>query len=211
MSAKHLGEVFQLDLPHEDAWILMALANHADKDGKNAYPSVARLQHETGYSLRKVTAALARLQAAGIIECSEHNVSSGRPNIWSLHLDRAPRKPAFMPAKRRGREPRAATHQIDQDAHEMMNRVDQHARKVIDHQRSQVDQHARGVIDGVDQNTRKVCAKPSLTRRTCRALRMKPSTLRRHEQLKRERTKKKAKLAQLIAPVRTRRQDAGMA
>ena len=210
MSAKHMGLVFELDLPHEEAWILMALANHAEKDGTNAYPSVARLQHETGFSLRKVTAALGRLETAGIIECAERNAATGRSNVWTLHLDRAPRKPAFQAAKRKGREPRTCT-RIDQREQDVINEVDQNTREVIDHQHREVDQNAREAINGVDQITRKVCAKPSLTRKKRPALRMKSSTLRRHERLKRERDKKKPKLEQLIVRTHARRLGTGTA
>jgi hypothetical protein len=35
MSAKQTGLVWELDLPHNEAWVLMAMADHADHDGHN--------------------------------------------------------------------------------------------------------------------------------------------------------------------------------
>jgi hypothetical protein len=43
MSAKQTGLVWELDLPHNEAWVLMAMADHADHDGQNVYPGIPLL------------------------------------------------------------------------------------------------------------------------------------------------------------------------
>ncbi|QGY70386.1 hypothetical protein V519_034960 [Streptomyces rimosus R6-500] len=47
--------------------VLQALAEHANKNGRNAHPSLIRLQYRTGYDRRTVQRALRRLQDAGLI------------------------------------------------------------------------------------------------------------------------------------------------
>lgn len=47
--------------------VLQALAEHADKYGKNAHPSVTRLQYRTGFDRRTVQRALRRLEDAKLI------------------------------------------------------------------------------------------------------------------------------------------------
>ncbi|MGY1579193.1 helix-turn-helix domain-containing protein [Streptomyces sp. MN13] len=47
--------------------VLQALAEHADKKGRNAHPSVTRLQYRTGLDRRTVQRALRRLEDGGLI------------------------------------------------------------------------------------------------------------------------------------------------
>jgi hypothetical protein len=52
VSAKQTGLVRELDLPHNEAWLLMAMADHADHSGRNVYPGVSLLAWKTGYTVR---------------------------------------------------------------------------------------------------------------------------------------------------------------
>ncbi len=47
--------------------ILLAMADYADDEGRNCYPSYARLAWKTGYSTRQVEKALAELAVANVI------------------------------------------------------------------------------------------------------------------------------------------------
>jgi hypothetical protein len=67
MSAKQAGLVWELDLPHNEAWVLMAMADHADHERHNVYPGVPLLAWKTGYTTRQVRRILAVLQEKGII------------------------------------------------------------------------------------------------------------------------------------------------
>ena len=61
MSAKLMGQVWDLDLPHNQAWVLMALADHADHEGNNVYPGLGLLRYKTGYSERQIRRVLDEL------------------------------------------------------------------------------------------------------------------------------------------------------
>lgn len=50
--------------------VLVVLAEHADKDGRNARPSVLRIKFATGLDMRTIQRALARLQKGNLIRAS---------------------------------------------------------------------------------------------------------------------------------------------
>ncbi|GGU52243.1 helix-turn-helix domain-containing protein [Streptomyces lavendofoliae] len=64
--------------------VLQALAEHADKTGKNAHPSITRLQYRTGYDRRTVQRALRRLEDARLI--SKDGAVQDRTR-WKLSLN----------------------------------------------------------------------------------------------------------------------------
>src|SRR5690606_27443181 len=66
--------------------VLLCLANYAGEDGRNAFPSIARLCADTGLSERAVRDNLRRLEDAGVIE-------RGNQAIAAAHTDRADRRP----------------------------------------------------------------------------------------------------------------------
>ncbi|PKA32889.1 helix-turn-helix domain-containing protein [Streptomyces sp. SM8] len=63
--------------------VLQVLAEHADKDGQNARPSLARLRYRTGYDRRTVQRALRRLEAAGLIKATG---THGEITVYALAL-----------------------------------------------------------------------------------------------------------------------------
>jgi hypothetical protein len=77
MSVKVMGEVWDLELPHAERLVLLALADHADHQGAGARPSVPLLAWKTGYSERQVQRVLDKLEAAGLI-CPEGDMKGGR-------------------------------------------------------------------------------------------------------------------------------------
>jgi hypothetical protein len=68
------------------AAVLIGLANHADPDGHNAFPAVARLVRYTRLSERTVRSALHTLEELGLITPSD-------PAILAAHIRRADRRP----------------------------------------------------------------------------------------------------------------------
>ncbi|HET6499337.1 MAG TPA: helix-turn-helix domain-containing protein [Amycolatopsis sp.] len=54
--------------------VLVGLANHADPDGRNAYPSLARLGRYTRLSERSIRFALRTLQELGLIRASNPSI-----------------------------------------------------------------------------------------------------------------------------------------
>jgi hypothetical protein len=74
--------------------VLVALANHADPDGRNAFPSVATLTRYTRLSERSVRNALRSLESLGLIRPSDPEIvaayvkrSDRRPNGYDLALE----------------------------------------------------------------------------------------------------------------------------
>lgn len=68
------------------AVVLVGLANHADPDGRNAFPSLARLAWYTRLSERSVRYALRALEELGLIQPSD-------PEIVAAYVKRADRRP----------------------------------------------------------------------------------------------------------------------
>ncbi|MFI9451797.1 helix-turn-helix domain-containing protein [Amycolatopsis sp. NPDC052450] len=68
------------------AMVLVGLANHADPDGCNAFPSLARLAWYTRLSERSVRYALRALEELGLIRSSD-------PEIVAAYVKRADRRP----------------------------------------------------------------------------------------------------------------------
>lgn len=54
MSVKCMGAVWDLDLPRNEKFVLLAYTDHADHDGTNIYPSVGLISRKTGYDKRSV-------------------------------------------------------------------------------------------------------------------------------------------------------------
>lgn len=54
MSGKVSGMVWELDIPHEHAWLLMSLADHAEHDGTSVRPGGGLTAWKTGYTVRHV-------------------------------------------------------------------------------------------------------------------------------------------------------------
>lgn len=67
MSAKASGRVWDLDLPHNKRLVLLAMADHADHEGRNIYPSTDLIAWKTGYSSRQVQRVIDTLIDDGIL------------------------------------------------------------------------------------------------------------------------------------------------
>lgn len=86
MSAKAMGRVWDLDLPHNKRLVLLAMADHADHEGGSIYPSVALIAWKTGYSDRQVQRIIQELVADGILALvTEH--TDHQPNVYQLNLN----------------------------------------------------------------------------------------------------------------------------
>jgi hypothetical protein len=87
-----MGQVWDLDLPHAEAWVLMALADHADHDGANAFPGQDLLAYKTGYSPRQVRRILDALEKKRIIVSEGGGRGRGLTRRYRLLLQNAPKK-----------------------------------------------------------------------------------------------------------------------
>ena len=62
-----MGQVWELDLPHNKLIVLLAMADHADHHGGNVYPSVGLIAWKTGYSENQTRRIIQRLERDGIL------------------------------------------------------------------------------------------------------------------------------------------------
>ncbi len=67
MSAKIMGECYELDIRPNLRDVLQAIADHADHDGKNAFPRLEFIAWKTGYTLRSVKRLVAELRRARLL------------------------------------------------------------------------------------------------------------------------------------------------
>lgn len=93
MSIQIVAKVLQGDhgCPPHLRMTLIGLANHADEQGRAAYPSVRLLATYTGRSPRQVHRALRQLKALGLIVEGDplrvaHIPVMRRPVVYDLHL-----------------------------------------------------------------------------------------------------------------------------
>lgn len=66
-----MGSVWELDLPAPKLLILLALADHADHNGDNVYPSIRLVGWKTGYSERQCQRIMRALIKDGILQVVE--------------------------------------------------------------------------------------------------------------------------------------------
>jgi len=67
MGAKLTGQVWSLELKNREQKVLLAMADHANDDGTNCYPSVGYIAWKTGYDYRSVQRGLAELRKTRLI------------------------------------------------------------------------------------------------------------------------------------------------
>lgn len=123
MSIKAL-EWAMYDVPAEMAKgsllrILLALADHADTEGRGAFPSQKRLCALTGYSRRTIQHGLHDLEASGLIVKGDQGLTEHygrhRPIVWNLSIEDF-RGAKTAPLKKNESEAQHTTPQNSQEA-----------------------------------------------------------------------------------------------
>lgn len=123
MSMKAL-EWAMYDVPAEIAKgsllrILLALADHADTEGRGAFPSQKRLCALTGYSRRTIQHGLHDLEASGLIVKGDQRLTEHygrhRPIVWNLSMEDF-RGAKTAPLKKNESEAQHTTPQNSQEA-----------------------------------------------------------------------------------------------
>lgn len=67
MSVKIMGLVWDLDLPANEKFVLLAYADHANHDGSNIYPAVDSIARKCGYTGRNIQLITRSLEAKGLL------------------------------------------------------------------------------------------------------------------------------------------------
>jgi hypothetical protein len=102
MSVKIMSLVWELDIEHSERIILLAMADHANDDGQNCYPSNAYLAWKTGYSERSVRRIHRALELTGIITRVAHQEGGrGFATEYRLNVEKGDKKSPFSNEKRR--------------------------------------------------------------------------------------------------------------
>jgi hypothetical protein len=97
MSIKLMTMVWDLDLPHDQQLILLALADHADDDGYHCYPSVAYIGWKCGYSERAVQRILRKLETAELITVRRYRKGGrGHATEYRVQPWKGVKKPPFI-------------------------------------------------------------------------------------------------------------------
>ena len=98
MSVKQMGLVWELNLPPNQKIVLLALADHADDDGGNVYPSIKRTAWKTGYNERQVQRILSELRESGLIEqVANAEGGRGKTTRYQLYLEKGDKLSPFTP------------------------------------------------------------------------------------------------------------------
>lgn len=108
------------DVPPQCVAVLQGLANHAGRDGRNAFPSIRLLAHYTRKGERAVQKDLRVLEEAGLIRRGDQRAAFDiperyRPTVWDLAMELrrpplgAPDRDAAESPRNAGRGERSAT------------------------------------------------------------------------------------------------------
>lgn len=107
MSAKTMGQVWDLDIPHNQLLVLLAMTDHADHSGGNMYPSIGLIAHKTGYSERQVKRVIKALVSAGILILEK--IGNGTVNVYRANFSDAKKKEPYKTRDKMS-PPQDATH-----------------------------------------------------------------------------------------------------
>jgi DNA-binding Lrp family transcriptional regulator len=100
MSGKIMGQVYDRELPARQQAVLLALADHADHDGANAWCSVGKMAHKLGCSARTIHYRLRELEASGVLVRTgtrRDTEGHGGAIVYRIHLEALPRKAEYTP------------------------------------------------------------------------------------------------------------------
>lgn len=95
MSIKVMGQVWDLALPHNKLLVLLAMADHADHDGKHVRPSLELIAWKTGYEERQVRRIVRTLEQDGLLQRECTGGGRRKANEYSIHLENGVKKSPF--------------------------------------------------------------------------------------------------------------------
>ena len=90
-----MGGVWELDLDAPKKLVLLAMADHADHEGRHVRPSLPLIAWKTGYSPRQVQRIVHELVAIGILHVERIGTGRGHPTHYRICLEAGVPSPAF--------------------------------------------------------------------------------------------------------------------
>lgn len=95
MSVKMMAAVFDADLPRAEKFVLLAMADHADHEGHNIFPSVSLIAWKTGYQQRQVQRAIKSLLEKNIL-VDEGQHKKYLTNVYWLNTENLPIRESYI-------------------------------------------------------------------------------------------------------------------
>jgi hypothetical protein len=93
VSIRLMSDVWRLDLPTVEKMVLLVIADHANDEGTQSYPSQATIATKASISVRTVQRAVNNLCAQGYIRMTKHAGGSAdcredrRPHLYQINLN----------------------------------------------------------------------------------------------------------------------------
>lgn len=90
MSVEAMSWVWKQELPPNGRLVLLAIADHADDNGGNAFPSQSTLARKTGYGERQIKNILDALVRTGVLTVSRCHIPNRpahrQPNLYQINM-----------------------------------------------------------------------------------------------------------------------------
>src|SRR5581483_2309095 len=99
MSARISGLVWELQLPREEKYVLLCLADHAKNDGSDVYPSIGLIAWKTNYSERRVQQIMRSLEGRGLLVRQKEQFGRSRTIIYRINLAAGVQRPRLRRAE----------------------------------------------------------------------------------------------------------------
>lgn len=102
MSIKLMSLVWECDLPPNQTFVLLAMADHAHDDGSRCFPSVAKLAWKCGYSRRQIQNIIQALRKKAILLVVNHDTGGrgsdgrGQSTEYLIRLTDVPKKQPYQ-------------------------------------------------------------------------------------------------------------------
>ena len=93
MSIRLMSDVWRLDLPTVEKMVLLVIADHANDEGTQSYPSQATIAAKASISIRTVQRAVNNLVDQGYVRMTKHAGGSAdfredrRPHLYQINLN----------------------------------------------------------------------------------------------------------------------------
>lgn len=92
MSIRLMSDVWRTDLPTVEKMVLLVIADHANDEGTQSYPSQATIAEKASISIRTVQRAVNNLVSQGFIRMFKHSGGSAncredrRPHLYQINI-----------------------------------------------------------------------------------------------------------------------------
>lgn len=119
MSIKVMVLVWESDLPRDEKYICLALADWANDEGESVYPSIGRVHWKTKYSRRQVVRLMQDLEGRGVL--TQQGTTDQGVKRFKINVDALPTRPPYDPQRDNGKSRKGEPDPEDIDQDEPQN------------------------------------------------------------------------------------------